>query len=65
MYKRQPYAVAGTLEIIQDRLIRLYDEARKSAFNLDILLCAEEIDEDLLDELLNDEEDNICLLYTS
>ena len=54
-----PYAVAGTLEIIQDRLIRLYDETRKSASNLDILLCAEEIDEDLLDELLNDEEDNI------
>jgi superfamily II DNA or RNA helicase len=52
-----PYAVVGTLEIMRDRLIRLYEEARKNASTLELLLCAEEIDEDLLDELLQDEED--------
>lgn len=52
-----PYAVAGTLGIMRDRLIRLYEETREKASVLEPLLCAEGMDEDLLDELLQDEED--------
>jgi superfamily II DNA or RNA helicase len=53
-----PYAVAGTLEIIKERLIRLLDSARKNTPAISQLICAEEIDDDLLDELLEDEEDD-------
>lgn len=54
-----PHAVAGTLEIMRDRLIKLRDEARKIAGTLDLLFSNEEIDEDLIEKLLEDEEDNL------
>lgn len=55
-----PHAVAGTLEIIRDRLINLKDETRKHATPGEIILADKELDDDLLDELLEDEED--CLI---
>lgn len=54
-----PYAVAGTLEIIRERLTRLLDSARENTLPIENLLCAEEIDDDLLDELLEDEEEDL------
>lgn len=54
-----PYAVAGTLEIMRDRLVKLREEARDSASALDLLFTSEELDDDLLDEILEDEEDNL------
>lgn len=54
-----PHAVAGTLEIIRDRLQKLKEEALQNASALDLLISGEEIDDDLLDELLEDEEDNL------
>lgn len=52
-----PHAVAGTLEIMRDRLLKLRDEARQNASALDLLISGEDIDDDLLDEILEDEED--------
>ncbi|QVL36751.1 SNF2-related protein [Aminirod propionatiphilus] len=52
-----PYAVAGTLEIMRDRLRKLRDEAKQNASALDLLISGEEIDDDLLDEILDDQED--------
>jgi len=54
-----PNAVAGTLEIMRDRLLKLRDEVKKNASTIDLLLSGEELDDDLLDELLQDEEDNL------
>jgi len=54
-----PRAVAGTLEIMRDRLLRLKDEALKQETALDQLLTGEEIDDDLLDEILEDQEDSL------
>ena len=54
-----PYAVAGTLEIMRDRLIRMREEAKQNASALDLLISGEEIDDDLLDEILEDEEDGL------
>jgi superfamily II DNA or RNA helicase len=54
-----PQAVAGTLEIMRDRLLKLKSEARRNANALDLLISGDEIDDDLLDELLEDEEDNL------
>jgi hypothetical protein len=54
-----PHAVAGTLEIIRDRLVKLKEETKKQAGAVDLLLSDEEIDDDLLDELLEDEEDSL------
>ena len=51
------HAVAGTLEIMRDRLLKLKDETKKNASVQDVLLSGEEIDEDLLDEILQDQED--------
>ncbi len=50
-------AVAGTLEIMRDRLIRLRDELKSKAGAVDLLIRDEEINDDLLDELLEDQED--------
>lgn len=52
-----PHAVAGTLEIMRDRLLKLRDEAKQNASALDLLISGEEIDDDLLDEILEDQED--------
>jgi superfamily II DNA or RNA helicase len=54
-----PHAVAGTLEIMRNRLLKLHEETKKNAAAVDLLLSDEEIDDDLLDELLEDEEDDI------
>lgn len=56
-----PIALAGTLEIIRDRLQRLYDKAKAGATTLDLLVAEESLDDDLLDEILEDEEDRESL----
>jgi len=52
-----PHAVAGTLEIMRDRLLKLRDEIKQDAGALDLMISGEDIDDDLLDEILEDEED--------
>lgn len=52
-----PRAVAGTLEIMRNRLIKLKDEIKKNADIAERLISDEEIDDDLLDEILEDQED--------
>lgn len=54
-----PQAVAGTLEIIRDRLVRVREESRKNATAIEQLIAGEELDPDLLDELLEDQDDAI------
>jgi hypothetical protein len=54
-----PYAVAGTLEIMRDRLLKLQEEAKQNLDTIDLLISGEDIDEDLLDEILEDEEDGL------
>ncbi len=54
-----PHAVAGTLEIMRDRLLKMKKEAKQNASALDLLISDEEIDDDLLDEILEDEEDGL------
>jgi superfamily II DNA or RNA helicase len=54
-----PHAVAGTLEIMRDRLLKLRAEAKKDTTATEAFLSDEEIDDDLLDELLEDEEDSL------
>jgi hypothetical protein len=52
-----PQAVAGTLEIMLDRLKRVREEAKQNAGAVDQLISGEEIDPDLLDELLEDQDE--------
>ena len=52
-----PHAVAGTLEIMRNRLLKLRDEMKINASPLEVILSGDEIDDDLLDEILEDEED--------
>jgi len=52
-----PRAVAGTLEIMRDRLKALRKDTVENAPLVDRLLLGQDIDADLLDELLEDEED--------
>ncbi len=54
-----PHAVAGTLEIMRDRLLKLHNEAKSNASPLEIILSGDELDGDLIDELLEDEEDSL------
>lgn len=54
-----PHAVAGTLEIMRNRMLKLRDETKKTTSAVELLISDEEIDEDLLDELLEDEEDGL------
>lgn len=54
-----PHAVAGTLEIMRDRMLKLRDEAKKTKNAAELLISGEEIDDDILDELLEDEEDGL------
>lgn len=52
-----PYAVAGTLEIMRERLLRIQEQAMKNASAMQLLVADEELDTDLLDEILEDQED--------
>ncbi|TSK06619.1 MAG: DEAD/DEAH box helicase [Geobacter sp.] len=52
-----PHAVAGTLEIMRDRLLKLKDAVPQNASAMDLLISVEDIDADLLDEVLEDQED--------
>ncbi len=52
-----PIALAGTLEIIRDRLQRLLDKAKSGCSVSELLIEQADIDEDLLDEILEDEEE--------
>ena len=52
-----PIALAGTLEIIRDRLQGLLDKAKNGRSISELLIEQADIDEDLLDEILEDEED--------
>lgn len=52
-----PHAVAGTLEIMRDRLLNLRGVALQNAGDVDLLISVEDIDDDLLDEILEDQED--------
>ncbi|MDA3896980.1 MAG: SNF2-related protein [Desulfobacteraceae bacterium] len=52
-----PQAVAGTLEIMRNRLIRLRNDTKERQSAFEQLIIADDIEEDLLDELLEDEED--------
>ncbi|GAB6267998.1 MAG: SNF2-related protein [Smithella sp.] len=54
-----PHAVAGTLEIMRDRLLKIRDEAKKNASITEIIISGDELDDDLLDEILEDEEDGL------
>jgi superfamily II DNA or RNA helicase len=52
-----PRALAGTLEMMRDRLLRIQEDAKNNANLFDQLLAGNELDTDLLDELLEDAED--------
>lgn len=52
-----PQAVAGTLEIMRDRLVRLREEAKKDVTAVEQLIQGEELDPDLLDEILEDQDE--------
>ena len=52
-----PYAVAGTLEIMRERLLRIQEQALQNTSAVDQLLAGDDIDTDLLDEILEDQED--------
>ncbi|HCM15580.1 MAG TPA: ATP-dependent helicase [Candidatus Cloacimonas sp.] len=52
-----PHAVAGTLEIIRDRLVKLRKDYLEQQSALQQLMIDDYIDDDLLDELLEDQED--------
>ena len=54
-----PTALAGTLEIIRERLDGLLEKAKSGRSVSEILVEQADIDEDLLDEILEDEEDDI------
>ncbi len=54
-----PHAVAGTLEIMRDRLLKLKQDVLQDATALELLISGEDIDDDLLDEILEDEEDGL------
>ncbi|MDP2644531.1 MAG: SNF2-related protein [Desulfobacterales bacterium] len=56
-----PRAVAGTLEVIKNRLVKLQKECQENAkdpkSDIDRIILTEELDDDLLDEILEDDED--------
>jgi len=54
-----PYAVAGTLEIIRNRLLKLKEAAKQQTNPIELLISGEELDDDLLDELIEDQEDSM------
>ncbi len=52
-----PRALAGTLEMMRDRLLRIQEDKKNSRDLFGQLLAGDELDGDLLDELLEDAED--------
>ena len=52
-------ALAGTLEIMRDRLVALRDRAKAEASFAELIIEDEEIEEELLDELLDDQNGQI------
>lgn len=52
-----PQAVAGTLEIMRNRLIRMREQLRQKQNVVDLVILGEELGDEILDELLEDEED--------
>ncbi|QEN03304.1 DEAD/DEAH box helicase [Thiospirochaeta perfilievii] len=52
-----PIALIGTLNIIKDRLVKLYDNTKESANFTEILIAEDDIDSDLLDEILEDDDE--------
>ncbi|KAF0158961.1 MAG: SNF2-like protein [Syntrophaceae bacterium] len=54
-----PHAVAGTLEIMRNRLLKIRDEAKKNASITELIISGDDLDDDLLDEILEDEEDGL------
>lgn len=55
-----PSALAGTLEIMLERLRRVREEARQNASAVEQLIAGDDIDPDLLDELLEDHDDDFA-----
>jgi len=54
-----PHAVAGTLEIMKERLIRLREEAKKEAELVDLLSSDSMLEDELLDEILEGAEETL------
>ncbi len=54
-----PHAVAGTLEIMRERLLKLREDVLRNTTGSELELAGEAIDEDLSDQLLADEEDSL------
>ncbi|MDD2229740.1 MAG: SNF2-related protein [Candidatus Cloacimonetes bacterium] len=52
-----PQAVAGTLEVIKDRLVRMRQDYKNQQSTVEQLIIDDYIDDDMLDELLEDQED--------
>jgi ERCC4-related helicase len=52
-----PHALAGTLEMILNRLVKTREKAQENVDHMQQFLTENEINDDLLDELLEDEED--------
>lgn len=52
-----PRALAGTLEMMRDRLLRIQEDEKNNRDLFSQLLSGDELDGDLLDELLEDAED--------
>lgn len=52
-----PRALAGTLEMMRDRLVRMRGDTKANSSLFEQLLAGDELDSDLLDELLEDSED--------
>lgn len=52
-----PQAVAGTLEIMRNRLLRMREQLQKQQSAVDLVILGEELDDEILDELLEDDED--------
>lgn len=52
-----PRALAGTLEMMRDRLLRIQQDEKNNSNLFDQLLAGEDLDSELLDELLEDAED--------
>jgi len=54
-----PIALAGTLEMIRERLQALLEKTKSGLSVAELLINPENIDEDLLDEILEDQEDDL------
>jgi SNF2 family DNA or RNA helicase len=52
-----PRALAGTLEMMRDRLLRIQEDANNNSCLFDQLIAGDDLDAELLDELLEDAED--------